>query len=93
MGQRDIELLVRALVIIDTCCWSHRLARASGRLGGAYETPRARWSAADGLAGAVVVYYFLLALVFLTTVRVLARAVNDRRLPGHALGPRAGGRC
>jgi hypothetical protein len=32
----------------------------------------------------VIVFYFLLSLVFLTGARVLARAVNDRRLPGFA---------
>jgi FlaA1/EpsC-like NDP-sugar epimerase len=39
----------------------------------------------------VIVFYFLLALVFLTSARLLARAVNDRRLPGlraHASGAR-----
>ncbi len=35
-----------------------------------------------GLPASVIVFYFLLSLVFLTGARVLARAVNDRRLPG-----------
>ena len=36
---------------------------------------------AVGIPGTVAVLYPLLALVFLTGARVLARAVNDHRLP------------
>jgi FlaA1/EpsC-like NDP-sugar epimerase len=76
VGQRDIELLVRAL-IIDTVLLVSIVALAHPVLlykdGG---------ESAVALPAGVVVYYFLLALVFLTAARVLARAVNDRRLPG-----------
>src|ERR1700690_2497976 len=77
VSQRDIELLVRAL-IIDTVVLVSIVAlvhpvlkyRGSAELG------------ALGLPVGVIVYYLLLALVFLTGARVLARAINDRRLPG-----------
>jgi FlaA1/EpsC-like NDP-sugar epimerase len=77
VSQRDIELLARAL-LIDTVLLVSIVALAH---------PVLRYSdgieiGAVGLPAGVIVYYFLLALVFLTTARVLARAVNDRRLPG-----------
>src|ERR1017187_10291022 len=82
VGQRDIELLVRAL-IIDTVLLVSIVALAHPVLlykdGG---------ESAVALPAGVVVYYFLLALVFLTAARVLARAVNDRRLPGLRSAPR-----
>jgi FlaA1/EpsC-like NDP-sugar epimerase len=44
-----------------------------------------------GLPASVIVFFFLLALALLTFARLLARAVNDRRLPGlraHGSGAR-----
>jgi FlaA1/EpsC-like NDP-sugar epimerase len=78
VSQRDIEHLVRALVgatvlLVAIVALAHPVV----------------WLANDGrdrsalsMPGGVVVLYFLLSLVFLTGARVLARAVNDRRLPG-----------
>jgi FlaA1/EpsC-like NDP-sugar epimerase len=76
VSQRDIELLVRAL-IIDTVLLVTIVSLAHPVL--AYKH---RVQSAVELPVGVVVYYLLLTLVFLTAARVLARAVNDRRLPG-----------
>jgi FlaA1/EpsC-like NDP-sugar epimerase len=90
VGQRDIELLVRSLVIATVLLVSivaithplQRLVRTSatfvryGRLHHVIATVNV------GLPASVVAFYFLLSLAFLTAARVLARAANDRRLPG-----------
>jgi FlaA1/EpsC-like NDP-sugar epimerase len=75
VSQRDIEQLVRALVIdavllVSIVAIVHPVHHYSGRVSVAVPVP-----------GRVAVLYPLLALVFLTSARVLARAVNDRRLP------------
>jgi FlaA1/EpsC-like NDP-sugar epimerase len=86
VSQRDIEHLVRSLVIATALLvivvalahpllWIQRTAtivHGHHVLQTVNVVPPA----------SVIVYYFLLALVFLTAARVLARAVNDRRLPG-----------
>jgi FlaA1/EpsC-like NDP-sugar epimerase len=85
VSQRDIELLVRALIVatvllvgivavVHPVTWLEVLPLAHGHHQRVPTTP--------GLPGGVIAFFFLLALVFLTAARVLARAVNDRRLPG-----------
>jgi FlaA1/EpsC-like NDP-sugar epimerase len=85
VSQRDIELLVRALVVATVLLVSivavvHPVDWLSD--GGSLHT-------AVGLPGGVIVFFFLLALAFLTAARVLARAINDRRLPGLRAAPGA----
>jgi FlaA1/EpsC-like NDP-sugar epimerase len=83
VGQRDIELLVRSLVIATVLLVSivalvHPVLRYRHGVDiGAIPLPLT-----------VIVVYFLLSLVFLSGARVLARAVNDRRLPGLRAGAR-----
>ncbi len=77
VGQRDIELLVRSLVIatvvlISIVALAHPVLKYKGSID----------IGAVGLPASVAVFFLLLSLVFLTSGRVLARAVNDRRLPG-----------
>src|SRR5579871_3525244 len=85
VSQRDIELLLRALLVATVLLVAivavvhpvtvfTRVQEANGR--------HDRIPVAPGLPGGVIVFFFLLSLVFLTAARVLARAVNDRRLPG-----------
>jgi FlaA1/EpsC-like NDP-sugar epimerase len=80
VSQRDIELLVRAL-IVDTVLLVSIVSLAHPVVKFVY-SGGVNVRVAVGLPAGVIVYYFLLALVFLTTARVLARAVNDRRFPG-----------
>ena len=83
VGQRDIELLIRSLVIATVLLVSI-VSRAHPVL-------RYRHGVDIGaipLPLTVIVVYFLLSLVFLSGARVLARAVNDRRLPGLRAGAR-----
>jgi FlaA1/EpsC-like NDP-sugar epimerase len=80
VSQRDIELLVRALVV-DTVLLVSIVALVHPVVKFVY-SGGVNVRVAVGLPAGVIVYYFLLALVFLTAARVLARAVNDRRLPG-----------
>jgi FlaA1/EpsC-like NDP-sugar epimerase len=77
VSQRDIELLVRALVvdavlIVTIVALAHPVIKYRGHVE----------IGAVGIPLGVLVLYLLLALVFLTSARVLSRAVNDRRLPG-----------
>jgi FlaA1/EpsC-like NDP-sugar epimerase len=89
VSQRDIELLVRALIVatlllvgliavVHPVIWESPVPRTHRHVP---TTP--------GLPGGVIAFFFLLALVFLTAARVLARAVNDRRLPGMRSAPGA----
>jgi FlaA1/EpsC-like NDP-sugar epimerase len=86
VSQRDIEHLVRALLLAGVLLVSivaivhpvHQTLHDPFRVN------------VVGLPGTVAVLYPLLVVVFLTGARVLARAVNDRRLPG--LRTRRGGR-
>jgi FlaA1/EpsC-like NDP-sugar epimerase len=82
VSQRDIELLVRSLLIdtvllVSIVALVHPVVKEEPNAEGVYHVV-----GAVGLPAGVIVYYFLLTLVFLTGARVLARAVNDRRLPG-----------
>jgi FlaA1/EpsC-like NDP-sugar epimerase len=82
VSQRDIELLVRSLVIdtvllVSIVALVHPVVKVEPNAAGVYHDV-----GAVGLPASVIVYYFLLTLVFLTGARVLARAVYDRRLPG-----------
>jgi len=83
VSQRDIELLVRAL-IVATVLLVAIVAIVHPVVWGvpAPEPHEKKIPTAIGLPGGVIVFFFLLALAFLTMARVLARAVNDRRLPG-----------
>jgi FlaA1/EpsC-like NDP-sugar epimerase len=92
VSQRDIELLVRALVVatlllvglvavVHPVDWFTKVQGANHHHERILTTP--------GLPGGVIAFFFLLALVFLTVARVLARAVNDRRLPGMRSAPGA----
>jgi FlaA1/EpsC-like NDP-sugar epimerase len=86
VGQRDIELLVRSLVIATVLLVSI-VALAHPELWQQKTTQIVNHrhvyvKVSVGPPASVVVFYFLLSLVFLTGARVLARAVNDRRLPG-----------
>jgi FlaA1/EpsC-like NDP-sugar epimerase len=90
VGQRDIELLLRSLVIatvllVSIIAIAHPLqwlvatsatVIRSGRPHHVFETTNV------ALPASVIAFFFLLSLAFLTAARVLARAVNDRRLPG-----------
>jgi FlaA1/EpsC-like NDP-sugar epimerase len=95
VSQRDIEHLVRAL-IVDTVVLVSVVAVVHPVLAHVKTAtigPDGHHvvdTVNVGMPAGVIVYYFLLALVFLTSARVLARAVNDRRLPG--LRAHAGGR-
>jgi len=80
VSQRDIELLLRALIVATVLLVSivavvHPVEWITRR-----SSPQQ--FAAVALPGGVIAFFFLLALAFLTAARVLARAVNDRRLPG-----------
>src|SRR5580704_12814069 len=84
VSQRDIELLVRAL-IVATVLLVAVVAIVHPVVWGVPVRPTRharRVPTALGLPGGVIVFFFLLALALLTSARVLARAVNDRRLPG-----------
>ena len=75
VSQRDIELLVRALVVSTVL-----LVSVVAVVHPAYSYHRGIRTPL-GLPGGLIVFFFLLALVFLTSARGLARAINDRRLP------------
>jgi FlaA1/EpsC-like NDP-sugar epimerase len=82
VSQRDIELLARTLLIdtvllVSIVALVHPVPLVKPNAAGVYHDV-----GAVGLPAGVIVYYFLLTLVFLTGARVLARAINDRRLPG-----------
>jgi FlaA1/EpsC-like NDP-sugar epimerase len=86
VSQRDIEHLVRSLVIatvllVSVVALAHPLLwiqKTAAIVHGRHVLQTVNVL----LPVTVIVFYFLLSLVFLTTARVLARAVNDRRLPG-----------
>jgi len=96
VGQRDIELLLRSLVIatvllVSVVALAHPVPwqvaiRAFIRGGVVHHVYT---SVNVGPPASVIVFFFLLSLVFLTGARVLARAVNDRRLPGFRTGGEA----
>jgi FlaA1/EpsC-like NDP-sugar epimerase len=80
VSQRDIEHLVRALIfatvaLVAIVALVHPVVWIKPTRAGEQRS-------AFNLPGGVVALYFLLSLVFLTCARVLARAINDRRLPG-----------
>jgi FlaA1/EpsC-like NDP-sugar epimerase len=80
VSQRDIELLVRALIVATVLLVAIVAVAHPVELIIRHRSPQQ--FTAVGLPGGVIVFFFLLTLVFLTSARVLARAVNDRRLPG-----------
>jgi FlaA1/EpsC-like NDP-sugar epimerase len=105
VSQRDIEHLVRALVIDAVLLVSivaivhpvHQVVHESfvvtthpAHHPAVQVVKHSYRTVAVALPGTVAVLYPLLALLFLISARVLARAVNDRRLPG--LRAHAGGR-
>jgi FlaA1/EpsC-like NDP-sugar epimerase len=105
VSQRDIEHLVRALLIdavllVSIVAIVHPVHQVVHESFVVTEHPahhpavqvvkHSYKTVAVSLPGTVAVLYPLLALVFLTGARVLARAVNDHRLPG--LRAHAGGR-
>ena len=87
VGQRDIELLLRSLVIatvllVAVVAIVHPVHRALFPQLNKHHPGLTEVLVAVGLPVSVIAFNFLLSLVFLTGARVLARAVNDRRLPG-----------
>jgi FlaA1/EpsC-like NDP-sugar epimerase len=86
VSQRDIEHLVRSLVIatvllVSVVALAHPLLWIQ-KTAAIVHGHHVQQTVNVLLPVTVIVFYFLLSLVFLTTARVLARAVNDRRLPG-----------
>jgi FlaA1/EpsC-like NDP-sugar epimerase len=105
VSQRDIEHLVRALVIDAVLLVSivaivhpvHQVVHESfvvtthpAHHPAVQVVKHSYRTVAVALPGTVAVLYPLLALLFLISARVFARAINDRRLPG--LRAHAGGR-
>jgi FlaA1/EpsC-like NDP-sugar epimerase len=86
VSQRDIEHLVRSLLIatvllVSVVALAHPLLWIQ-KTAAVVHGHHVLQTVNVLLPVTVIVFYFLLSLVFLTTARVLARAVNDRRLPG-----------
>ncbi len=86
VSQRDIEHLVRSLVIatvllVSVVALAHPLLWIQ-KTAAIVHGHHVQQTVNVLLPVTVIVFYFLLSLLFLTTARVLARAVNDRRLPG-----------
>jgi FlaA1/EpsC-like NDP-sugar epimerase len=80
VSQRDIELLVRALVVATVLLVA--IVALAHPVTWNQNTEHGQLHTAVGLPGGVIAFFFLLSLAFLTGARVLARAINDRRLPG-----------
>ena len=80
VSQRDIELLLRALIAGTVLLVAIVAVTHPVELITRHRSPQQFTAVA--LPGGVIAFFFLLALAFLTAARVLARAVNDRRLPG-----------
>ena len=80
VSQRDIELLLRALIFATVLLVAIVAVTHPIELIIRHRSPQQFTAVA--LPGGVIAFFFLLALAFLTGARVLARAVNDRRLPG-----------
>jgi FlaA1/EpsC-like NDP-sugar epimerase len=92
VSQRDIEHLVRSLVIatvllVSVVALAHPLLWIQ-KTAAVVHGHHVLQTVSVGLPASVIVFFFLLSLVFLTAARVLARAVNDRRLPGFRSAPR-----
>jgi FlaA1/EpsC-like NDP-sugar epimerase len=88
VSQRDIEHLVRALLIDAVVLVSLVAIVHPVQVEHTIHTTNVTFT--PSLPATVAVLYPLLALLFLTSARVLARAINDHRLPG--LRANAGGR-
>ncbi len=92
-GQRDYEAVVRGVVaVVLLTVVGVAVARPVRIPYGPYHHGRPAGVTAVGLPLGVIVLFALLAVVALVGVRVLARAVHERRLPGAFRGVREGER-
>jgi FlaA1/EpsC-like NDP-sugar epimerase len=92
-GQRDYEAVLRGIVaIMLLTVVGVALSRPVRIPYGPYHHGRPAGMIAVGLPVGVTALFFLVALVALVGVRVLARAVHERRLPGAFRGVREGER-
>ncbi len=85
-GQRDYEAILRGVVAIVL------LSVVGVAVTRPVQIPHRGGSAAVGLPDGVIALFFLLALVLLVGVRVLGRAIHERRLQGAFRGVREGER-
>jgi FlaA1/EpsC-like NDP-sugar epimerase len=92
-GQRDYEAVVRGVVaVVLLTVVGVAVTRPVRVPYGPYHHGRPAGVTAVGLPLGVIVLFALLAVVALVGVRVLARAVHERRLPGAFRGVREGER-
>ncbi len=85
-GQRDYEAILRGVVAIAL------LTVVGVAVARPVQIPHRGAATVVGLPDGVIALFFLLALVLLVGVRVLARAVHERRLQGAFRGVREGER-
>ncbi len=85
-GQRDYEAILRGVVAIVL------LSVVGVAVTRPVQIPHRGGSSAVGLPDGVIVLFFLLALVLLVGVRVIGRAIHERRLQGAFRGVREGER-
>ena len=85
-GQRDYEAILRGVVAIVL------LSVVGVAVTRPVQIPHRGGSSAVGLPDGVIALFFLLALVLLVGVRVLGRAIHERRLQGAFRGVREGER-
>ncbi len=85
-GQRDYEAILRGVVAIVL------LSVVGVAVTRPVQIPHRDGSSAVGLPDGVIALFFLLALVLLVGVRVIGRAIHERRLQGAFRGVREGER-